>query len=336
MATKWPRLSRGAFSAAESDQLVSAFLTQQGACSSYALYDDAWIPQTFALALSNVTSRPRNAKAKYTACADLSGAADWAVVRALEAFGFSPADIGRVSFVLLHEFHGNSGFFDTHVDTLPGDPSGRAWAINVMLSSRGRDYIGGELTMGGRSVDTRKGDAYIYPSSLPHAVSEVTAGTRHTFVIALTEPTPFESSWDAYWNAAERRLLALLQEQQGSSSSSTIAASSTEPLLVPKLHVIHAELLSALGRPQKDVDAAHCRAYYAAMGNGRMGRGRLAERFLVEGLEEAKRQRHHRGGADGGTTAAHLMSIAQCLAPADMWNAWKSAAWFNNNIIRPV
>lgn len=41
----------------------------------------------------------------------------------------------NIEFVLLHEFQGDKGdFFDWHIDTKPGDGTGRTVNINVMLS----------------------------------------------------------------------------------------------------------------------------------------------------------------------------------------------------------
>ena len=127
---------------------------------------------------------------RIVACANLRDAAG----RKQNALGFRAS----VDFSLMHEF-GPGDFFDWHVDTTPGDGTGRTLNANVMLSNPSRDFEGGRLRIepaapaithihaslyhpGGRfrvgatTLHVAQGDLYIYPASYPHAVESITAG----------------------------------------------------------------------------------------------------------------------------------------------------------------
>ena len=92
-----------------------------------------------------------------------------------------------VDFSLMHEFR-RGDFFDLHVDTTPGDGTGRTLNANVMLSDPSRDFAGGGFRLGATTLRVAQGDLYIYPSSYPHAVESVTAGRRRTLVVAVLDP----------------------------------------------------------------------------------------------------------------------------------------------------
>lgn len=91
--------------------------------------------------------------------------------------------VSRINFILLHEFE-ESGFFDWHVDTKPGDKTDREDNINVMLSDRS-EYEGGGLTVGGSDVTANQGDYYTYPAAFPHKVEDITGGKSCTFILAI-------------------------------------------------------------------------------------------------------------------------------------------------------
>jgi len=168
-----------------------------------------------------------------------------------------------VDFVLMHEFE-TSGFFDWHVDTKPGDGTGRIDNINVMLSAPD-EYRGGALTVGTRTVEAQQGDCYWYPASFPHKVDDVTGGVRHTLVVAIKEPknqkrdgVANEASNDderqqrirdrrrrEYWERTERNHELLCRALPKES----------------KLHMLHGDFLAAMGRPVREVDAKMADAY---------------------------------------------------------------------------
>ncbi|KAJ1619447.1 hypothetical protein T492DRAFT_1085198 [Pavlovales sp. CCMP2436] len=141
----------------------------------------------------------------------------------------TPAELaGGVEFVLLHEFK-TGDFFDWHVDTNPGDKTGRTLNINIMLSPPDA-YDGGELSVGTELLRAGQGDLSIYPASLPHRVADVSGGLRHTFVIALSVPDSQRAS-SGYWDLARANHGALKNGLP------------TEP----KLHLLRGEWLSAQG-----------------------------------------------------------------------------------------
>jgi len=195
-----------------------------------------------------------------------------------------------VDFTLLHEFNSasRSDFFDWHVDTKPNDDKGRTLNINVMLSQSGTDYTGGELVVGNQTLVPKQGDAYVYPAALPHKVTLLRSGRRHTLVVALTERhlEAYNQAGrrDAYWSDIEGRLSAL-------------TGSHAETAQEPKLHILHGEFLEASGRA-KEAQRAFCTAYqksddfdyaarFYAMGTDALQPGRLDVRLAESYLEMA-------------------------------------------------
>ena len=113
----------------------------------------------------------------------------------------------KVDFSLIHEFN-KGGYFDWHVDTRPGDGSGRTINVNVMLSNPAHDFSGGAFRVGVETIDVAQGDLYWYPASHPHAVDNVTAGRRRTLVVAVVDPrTVNEPSVQARLQAEDMRIL---------------------------------------------------------------------------------------------------------------------------------
>lgn len=83
------------------------------------------------------------------------------------------------------------GHYGWHQDIGPGQPSTRKISITVQLSEA-NEYDGGELKIWlGGDMDNCSigpkgaGNVIIFPSYMPHAVTEVTRGTRRSFVLWL-------------------------------------------------------------------------------------------------------------------------------------------------------
>jgi hypothetical protein len=157
---------------------------------------------------------------------------------------------GRIDFILMHEFD-QSGFFDWHVDTKPKDGTGRTDNINVMLSSRG-DYEGGALLVGNQKVAATLGDAYFYPGSFPHKVDDITGGQRHTFIIAMKESSTKceEEGRQLYWDRAEKNYKQLCDSSLNNYNP-----------VDPKFHMLYGEFLTALERPDEEVDGKFADMY---------------------------------------------------------------------------
>lgn len=163
-----------------------------------------------------------------------------------------------IEFVLLHEFN-PKGFFDWHVDCTPTDGKSRLWNINVMLSTADIDYQGGQLAIGTEILQPECGDLYLYPPSYPHKVHPVTAGKRHTLVIALQQR---EQLSDEHWEKVQRQFEDLLFVSKGDypageGMSSNVILNSKEP----KHHLLYGHFLSARQRPGSEIDAAFATAY---------------------------------------------------------------------------
>jgi len=184
-----------------------------------------------------------------------SGSSDGAALdNIVSAWGFNVLaaedgrDLGkRLDFVLMHRFENQGGepdFFDFHCDTKPGDGTGRTMNINVMLSSSRRgDFSGGTLRAGVQTLSAGQGDLCFYPASLPHCVEDITAGTRHTLVLAVRVPDA-DRARTAYWDmaaAAHDNLRTALRS-------------------VPKIHLLRGEWLAAQGR-DAEADDAYAESY---------------------------------------------------------------------------
>lgn len=162
----------------------------------------------------------------------------------------APALSRHLDFVLMHEFRG-SDFFDWHVDTTPGDRTGRTVNINVMLSDPD-EYGGGGLRVGDLEVRPRRGDLYWYPAAFPHRVDDVESGLRHTLVLAVrVDDDAREGS--GYWEAAALNFERLCGRER--------VEAGAEPA-PSKWHLLHGEHLVALGR-EAEADLKFADAYAA-------------------------------------------------------------------------
>jgi len=139
----------------------------------------------------------------------------------------------------MHEFNG-ADFFDWHVDTKPGDGTGRTINVNVMLSDAadhldgegtGKEkqggYVGGELRVGECTLRPKRGDLYWYPANYPHKVEDVESGTRHTLVVAI-QTTDTDRERSDYWQRGlanfERLTTGVLKKDGGSGSTGASAS----------------------------------------------------------------------------------------------------------------
>lgn len=188
-----------------------------------------------------------------------------------------------VAFTLLHEFVAEEhGHFDWHIDTKPGDGTGRTMNINVMLSA-GDAYEGGELQVGNTTLKPQQGSMYVYPAALPHRVARLQRGRRYTLIVALATRDMSEAAggveggvasdrnadyWRDYWRVREATFDELLAETTGSLADE------------PKVHILHGEVLEAAGRDD-EAQQAFCRSYRALSDGGL----RLSGRFYESGVE---------------------------------------------------
>lgn len=158
----------------------------------------------------------------------------------------SPSAFAKhVDFVLVHEFK-SGDFFDWHVDTKPGDGTGRTVNINVMLSPPDA-YAGGDLEVGTATVRAQQGDLTCYPAALPHRVEDITWGRRLTLVVAVRIPDDADDAQRAacgYWALAASNHERLRAQKGG----------------VPKLNIVRAEWLAAQG-DEEGADGAYADAY---------------------------------------------------------------------------
>ena len=233
----------------------------------------------------------------------------------------------NITFNLLHEFDDNEGAtaFDWHADTKPGDGKTRSLNVNVMLSSPGVDFGGGTLQVGtDLKTDYSQGDLIVYPAAVPHRVTPLTWGKRHTLVVALTDgptskpaanaaatteddgPEAFAVSpngvMDLREDFAERRRSYWERVEQ---AFDDIAKG---PLNEPKLHILHGEFLEGLPGRGEDARRAFCRAYIA---EGATAATRHLEQFLADGVAALQ--------AEGGPKlelAESYFSMAACIQPS--------------------
>ena len=169
-----PLVCRSAFSVHECGNISKLFVTSQ------LVEHDVRIAEGV-----HRTNRWDSAKGMQRA-----GQLDWIYERIIDCAGLNTSALAfrsTVEFSLMHEFTAG-GFFDWHVDTKPGDGTGRTFNVNVMLSVPGRDFGGGAFLLGAKTVALEQGDLYIYPASYPHAVEGVVSGRRRTLVVAVIEP----------------------------------------------------------------------------------------------------------------------------------------------------
>jgi hypothetical protein len=287
---QWPILSSRAFSPGECDAIVNLYVT-----TVIAVEDTRE---------SESVSRVNRFDAGNALLAQ--GRLDWIFDRVVkhlpvdEGYPASFIETGAllkkaVDFTLLHEFLSQM-HFGLHVDTAPHDGTFRTYNINIMLSDP-VEYSGGELQVGDSIVELRKGDVYMYPASLPHAVHPITSGLRRTFIIALRVRTDnltqneLERQRAFYWKASEERLraLSLPANRMGTSQS--------------KLHLIHARFLQAVGnRSEQEINEAYCRAYKATA-----ERELYAQRFFEDGVAAQ--------AGDDKQLSIGYFSMALCINP---------------------
>ena len=188
-----------------------------------------------------------------------------------------------VAFTLLHEFVAEQhDHFDWHIDTKPGDGTGRTMNINVMLSA-GDAYEGGELQVGNTTLKPQQGSIYVYPAALPHRVTRLQRGRRYTLILALATRDMSAAAggveggvasdrnadyWHDYWRVREAAFGELLAETTGSLADE------------PKVHILHGEVLEAAGR-EDEAQQAFCRSYRALSDGGL----RLSGKFYESGVE---------------------------------------------------
>ena len=196
--------------------------------------------------------------------------------------------------------------FDWHVDSKPGDRTGRTLNLNVMLSSSDSDFVGGELQVGEEVLAPRQGDAYLYPAAMPHRVGPLASGTRHTLVIALTERHIQPSLEPAAY--AERRRAHW--ERMGEGFERVLSGNLSQ---TAKVHILHGEHLEAQGRAA-EAQAAFCKSYRTF---GEAASREHAAEFFASGVEAL--------GMGGGTQgeaktpdlalAESYLAMAACVHP---------------------
>ena len=121
-----------------------------------------------------------------------SGRLDGVYARVASSLGVDLDVKGMTEFTLMHEFTREHNFFGWHVDSSPGDGKPpRTLNVNVMLSTVGVDYTGGQLQVGDTNVSAQKGDLYLYPAAFPHAVDLRRAcAARSSSRSSTRRPTP--------------------------------------------------------------------------------------------------------------------------------------------------
>jgi PKHD-type hydroxylase len=96
-------------------------------------------------------------------------------------FQFSVTEIDEK---LLFAKYQTNDHFDWHIDLGEEDIAARKLSIAVLLSPR-KTFTGGEWQFqfdDASATGARQGSAVVFPSFLPHRVSKITSGTRHSLV----------------------------------------------------------------------------------------------------------------------------------------------------------
>jgi len=184
---------------------------------------------------------------------------------------YSPGFRASIDFTLMHEFLPGD-FFDWHVDTTPGDGTGRTLNANVMLSDPLLDFEGGRFKVGATTLRLSQGDLYIYPASYPHVVEDVTAGRRRTLVVGVVDPQAVVEpdahkrllayDWQGLRGLGGRQLYAepLRAPYWRAATANLDALAAEEPILFgaePKLRLIHERHTAAMGRPAASDTGPH-------------------------------------------------------------------------------
>ncbi|PKL76988.1 MAG: hypothetical protein CVV27_07475 [Candidatus Melainabacteria bacterium HGW-Melainabacteria-1] len=83
----------------------------------------------------------------------------------------------------------NTGFYGTHVDVGTGETSRRKLSMVVFLTPP-QEYDGGELILKPwfTPVTPAQGSVVFFPSYIPHEITPVTRGVRHTLVTWMLGP----------------------------------------------------------------------------------------------------------------------------------------------------
>ncbi len=99
------------------------------------------------------------------------------ILSKIKIFGVKNIKEGRV---LKYEV---DGLFSTHVDTYDKHPH-RYKTVIIQLSD-GNTYEGGELMIGDKLINKEIGNTVIFSGLIPHGMSVIKNGFRHSFVIWL-------------------------------------------------------------------------------------------------------------------------------------------------------
>ena len=293
----WPLLAHSVFTAQESFEITKLF-KEADQCHGWKILpfldgeDDLWKSHANALAaVVNESGVPP--MAVYSTCIlpkqINEPALDWVLERVASAFAARlnrhPSDLfpstakslrRRLEMILMHEFT-TGQYFGWHMDTKRAPKgygeTGRAYAINVMLSEPEVNFLGGTLHVGGASLSVHQGDLYLYPSNLPHRVTPVTDGMRHTLVLQLNDPEPFYPSWEEYYNDAERRMADWIRPGGALAGAAGV-------------HLLHAQVLSRQGRSEAQIDEAMCACYASETAASPM---KLAEHLAASGQTQLAR-----------------------------------------------
>lgn len=83
----------------------------------------------------------------------------------------------------------NTGFYGTHLDIGTGETSRRKISVVVFLTPA-EEYEGGQLIMkpAFTPISPTQGSAVFFPSYIPHEITPVTRGVRHTLVTWVLGP----------------------------------------------------------------------------------------------------------------------------------------------------
>ena len=114
---------------------------------------------------------------------------------------------------------------------------------------RGCAVAAGELIVADEAeLRPQQGDLYFYAAAIPHRVTPVEAGVRHTLVLALNDryapPIARPAHRLGYWSEVEACFDRIV--------AAGLAGQS-------KVHILHGELLEALGRDARTLPRRKCR-----------------------------------------------------------------------------
>lgn len=103
------------------------------------------------------------------------------------AFGFNTYPLLECQYTKYNGSEG--GRYKWHIDLAVGNrkASDRKISCIIMLSDPD-EYEGGDFYLGGEKIELAKGSVIAFPSFLAHQVTEVTKGTRRTFVAWQSGP----------------------------------------------------------------------------------------------------------------------------------------------------